>query len=210
MKHEKLRRLIFMALCCDFGIFAKKLIVPAANILTDSLHIPGGVGTAFSLMFIVVAAVFVPSFGSATLMGVIQSGIALCLGTVGSMGALAPIGYIVPGFAIDCTLYAARKMRIDCAASMLIANAAASVAASLAANIIVFRLQGIVLALYVSVSAFSGAFCGVIGYSVSEKLKPLFGKDDYNENEKKRTVNLGNSAGGDGGARRTASDNAHA
>lgn len=208
MDRNKLKRLIFMALCCDLGVFAKKLIVPAANILTDSLHIPGGVGTAFSLMFIIVAAVFVPRFGSATFMGVIQSGIALCIGTVGSMGALAPIGYIVPAFAIDCVLFAARKLKLGCAESMVIANAVASVAACLIANIIVFHLHGIVLALYASVSAFSGTLCGVIGYSVSEKLEPIFGKD-VNYEKKHSSINS-NSSAGDGNTCRTASDNAHA
>ena len=208
MDRNKLKRLIFMALCCDLGVFAKKLIVPAANILTDSLHIPGGVGTAFSLMFIVVAAVFVPRFGSATLMGVIQSGIALCIGTVGSMGALAPIGYIVPAFAIDCILFAARKLKIGRAESMVIANAVASAAACLVANIIVFHLQGLVLALYASVATFSGTLCGVVGYSVSEKLEPFFGKDVYIE--KKCTSDTGSSSADNGSTCRTASDNAHA
>lgn len=208
MDRNRLKRLLFMALCCDLGVFAKKLIVPAANILTDSLHIPGGVGTAFSLMFIVVAAVFVPRFGSATLMGVIQSGIALCIGTVGSMGALAPIGYIVPAFAIDCILFAARRLNIARCESIITANAVASVAACLIADFIVFRLHGIVLALYVSVAAFSGTVCGVIGYSVSEKLEPFFGKDVLIE--KKCSCDNSNSSVGDGSACRTASDNAHA
>lgn len=208
MKREKLRRLIFMALCCDLGIFAKKIIVPAANILTDSLHIPGGIGTSFSLMFIVIAAVFVPRFGSATLMGFVQSGIALCMGTVGSMGALAPVGYILPALAIDCVLLLGRKARLGRAESMVIANAVAAVVACLAANMIVFNLQGIVLALYVCVSALSGTLCGVLGYSAAEKLEPVFGKDDYFE---KRNSHRHSGAGAaDGSACRHPSDNAHA
>lgn len=46
MKHRKLQRLILLALCCDPGLFTKRLIAPAANILTDSLHISGGTGTS--------------------------------------------------------------------------------------------------------------------------------------------------------------------
>lgn len=207
MGKNRLRCLIFMALCCDLGIFAKKLIVPAANIITDSLHIPGGIGTAFSLMFIVVAAYFVPRFGSATLMGAMQSGLALCLGTVGSMGALAPIGYIAPAFAIDCVLYAARKFRLGRSESIVIANAVASVAACLAANFIVFRLRGVVLALYVSVAAFSGTLCGVLGYSVAKKLEPFFRKE-FNYEKKREMDNCGSPAA-DGGPCGGASDNAH-
>ena len=46
MNKDKLRRLIIMALCCDIGLFSKRLIAPAANVITDALHIPGGIGTA--------------------------------------------------------------------------------------------------------------------------------------------------------------------
>ena len=104
MKHARLRRLIFLALCCDLGLFTKRLIAPVANLLTDSLHIPGGIGTSFSLMFLVIAAMLMPGFGCGILMGAVQSAIALSLGMVGSMGVLSPIGYIVPGFVIDCVV----------------------------------------------------------------------------------------------------------
>ena len=60
MKQWSLRELIFFALCCDLGLFSKKLIGPAANLLTDALHIPGGIGTGFSLMFLVIAAAVCP------------------------------------------------------------------------------------------------------------------------------------------------------
>ena len=56
MKKFDLRTLIILALCCDLGLFAKRIIAPVANVITDSLHIPGGIGTSFSLMFLVVAA----------------------------------------------------------------------------------------------------------------------------------------------------------
>ena len=89
MKRFSLRNLLFLTLCCDLGLFSKRLIAPAANILTDFLRIPGGIGTSFSLMFLVVAAELVPIFGCATLMSIIQSMIALSLGMVGSMGPAA-------------------------------------------------------------------------------------------------------------------------
>ncbi len=209
MNRLKLKRLIFMALCCDLGVFAKKLIVPAANILTDFLHIPGGVGTSFSLMFIIVAAVFVPRFGSATLMGAVQSVIALCIGTVGSMGALAPLGYIIPGFAIDCVLFFARKLKISRNESLVIANAIAAGTACLIANAIVFRLSGIVLLLYLSVSLTSGAICGVLAESVAGKLEPVFGKDEKLEKQK-LSYNNSCSCGIDGNSCGHTSDNAHA
>ena len=43
MRHSRLRRLLIYALCCDFGLIAKRLISPAANLVTDALRIPGGI-----------------------------------------------------------------------------------------------------------------------------------------------------------------------
>lgn len=209
MTRLRLKRLIFMALCCDMGIFAKKLIVPAANILTDFLHIPGGVGTGFSLMFIVVAAAFVPRFGAATLMGAVQSVIAVCMGTVGSMGALAPIGYILPAFTVDCVLFFSRKLKRDRSEVLVIANAVASVAACLCANAIVFRLHGVVLLLYAAVAMTSGAVCGALAGSVAHKLDPIFGKDERHEKQD-CDPDYSTSRGADGSACAHTSDNAHA
>ena len=94
MKKKKLslKKLIFMTLCLDMGIVLKKLLGPGANVFTDLLRIPGGIGTSFSLMFILVGAVLCDVPFGVTLMCVIQSLVALCLGSVGSMGLLAPLG----------------------------------------------------------------------------------------------------------------------
>ena len=51
-----LGQLIVMALCRGLVPFAKKLILPAANWVTDALHIPRGTDTSFSLLFLVTAA----------------------------------------------------------------------------------------------------------------------------------------------------------
>ncbi len=177
MKHERLRRLIFMALCCDLGIFGKRLIAPATNILNDIMHIPGGLGTAFSLMFIVMAAAVIQRFGCGVLMGAVQSAIALGMGTVGSMGALAPIGYILPALVIDCVLLAARKLKKKRMEGMIAANALSSAAASLVSNAIVFRLSGWGLALYLGVSVLCGILFGVLGCRCAEKLEPILGKE---------------------------------
>ena len=174
--NSRLKKLIFMALCCDLGVFAKKLIVPAANLLTDALHIPGGIGAGFSLLFIVVACACIPKFGAGTLMGAVQSVIALGMGTVGSMGVLSPVGYIVPAFVIDCVMWAARRLSVPIADAALAANALGSVAACLAANLIVFRLRGAALLLYVCLSAFSGAVCGLLAGACAKKIAPLLEK----------------------------------
>jgi len=181
MQHQKLRRLIFMALCCVFGLFTKRLIAPAANILTDSLHIPGGIGTAFSLLFLVVAAALIQSFGTASVMGAVQSILALAMGMVGSMGALAPLGYIVPGLVIDVVLWFSRHAALPDVLSLTLANMLASLSACLVANTVVFRLTGIPLALYCAVALFSGAVCGLLAGQlcsrISSSIRKEFGKD---------------------------------
>ena len=171
MKRLRLNQLIYMALCCDLGIVAKRMIVPVANLVTDILHIPGGIGTSFSLMFLVVGAVLTGQFGSGALMGVIQSGIALALGTTGSLGILSPIGYVIPGLAIDLVLWAFRKRSMS--AAVMAACIAGPLAASLTANFLVFRLHVVPLMLYLSVACTTGALCGLVAISLLERLCPL-------------------------------------
>lgn len=177
MNRNKLLRLIFMALCCDFGLFTKRLIAPAANILTDALHIPGGIGTGFSLLFLVVAAALLPKFGSATIMGLLQSMLALSMGMVGSMGVLSPIGYVVPGLVIDCVFLLCRSLRIKEEMRFVLANMLASVSAGLTANLIVFHLWGVPLLLYAAVALTSGAICGVLAGKLYNRVQPVLCKE---------------------------------
>ena len=174
MNKISLRSLIFMALCCDLGIIAKKLVSPVANVITDHLHIPGGIGTSFSLLFIVVAAFIVRRFGAGLLMGLVQSGIAFLLGSVGSMGALAPLGYAVPGLVIDVCVLLLGRTALDQSIQVTVTCALASVTACIIANIIVFGLHGAVLALYVCVACISGIVCGLIASLLTRYLKKAF------------------------------------
>lgn len=185
MKDVKIRDLIFLALCCDIGLFSKRLISPFANVVTDFLKIPGGIGTSFSLMFLVIGADMIPVRGCGALMGFVQSMIMLSLGMTGSMGMLASIGYIVPGIVIDLVFYAGRKTGSDRAAVMMAANMLASASAGLTANLIVFRLKGIPLALYVTVALISGALCGGLSYILAKRLRPLTGTVKKNKTDGK-------------------------
>ena len=188
MKQSRLSKLNFMALCCVLGLFTKKLINPLANVITESLHIPGGISTGFSIMFLVVAAEVVWSGNTCpktergrkgrmdslnycgTLMGVVQGFLALCLGRVGSMGILAPIGYIVPGMAIDLVYVLAKRCSLERVERMVFANALAAVTASVTANVIVFHLWGPVLLLYLCVSATCGTIYGFLGSVIAERI----------------------------------------
>ena len=176
IKRDSLRTWIFLALCSDFGLFAKRLIAPAANIITDALHIPGGIGTSFSLMFLVIGAMLINRFGCATLMSIVQSLMALALGMIGSMGALSPIGYIIPGLFIDCVVSVGARVSGDRLLIAIFANMISAAAASFTANAIVFHLYGIPLLLYISVALFSGAICGLVGGKISERIRPLIEK----------------------------------
>lgn len=170
MKRYTLRHWIFMALCCALGLTAKKLISPAANLVTGFLHIPGGIGTSFSLLFLVIAAALVELPGCAALIGAVQSVLALGFGSVGSMGMLAPIGHIVPGLVIDAVLWLSRS-RAE--AGVVTASILGSIAACLCANALVFHLWGVVLLLYAGVSATSGAICGFLASALVRRLRPV-------------------------------------
>lgn len=178
MRQSRLSKLNFMALCCVLGLFTKKLINPLANVITESLHIPGGISTGFSIMFLVVAVEVVRAdqIGkhNGTLMGAVQGFLALCLGRVGSMGILAPIGYIVPGMAIDLVYFLANRFGFNRMERMVFANALAAVMASVTANIIVFHLWGPVLLLYLCVSAASGTLYGFLGSTVAGRLAFIY------------------------------------
>lgn len=177
MKSYSLRTLIFLALCCDLGLFAKKIISPVANLITDALHIPGGIGTSFSLMFLVIAAVLVQRFGCATIMGVIQSILAFTFGMVGSMGALSVVGYVIPGLTIDLIQRMTRTMPLTLSMRMILMNAAAAPCAAFVANCIVFRLRGVVLLLYLCVSVISGTICGFWGARIAQRVAPVIGQN---------------------------------
>lgn len=173
MKDYRLKDLIFLALCCDIGLLSKRLISPFANVITDFLKIPGGIGTSFSLLFLVIGRDMIPLRGCAALMGFVQSMIMLALGLTGSMGLLAPIGYIVPGIVIDLVFFIGEKTGMSCSGIMVTANMLAGASAGLTANLIVFRLKGIPLALYITVALLSGAVCGCLAYMLDSRLKPI-------------------------------------
>lgn len=176
MKHSKLFTLNVMALFCVLGLITKKMINPFANVITESLHIPGGISTGFSIMFLVIAAELVQTRHSGAMMGTVQGFLALAMGRVGSMGLLSPIGYIVPGVTIDLVYRLQVHMNFSRLERMVFANAAAAVMASVTANIIVFRLQGPVLWLYLCVSALSGTVYGFLGSAIVGRLTAPLGQ----------------------------------
>ena len=169
-----LKSLIFMAICCDMGIVAKKLISPGAKIVTEYLHIPGGISTTVSLMFIVIGAVLCGFFGSATLMCLVQSVIALVIGTTGSLGMLAIVAYLVPGIVTDILLFLWRRFPLKYnLVEIALTNALAGVSAALCSNILTFRIGGVLLWLYLTVAFVTGIIFGSLAYVLVSRLKRI-------------------------------------
>ena len=110
-------------------------------------------GKLTALMFLVIAVELFPRRRCGMIMGLVQSVLAFALGQVGSMGLLAPIGYIVPGIVIDVLLGVLGRAGLDRRERMMLANAAGAVSACLTANLIVFHLSGLPLLLYGCVAA---------------------------------------------------------
>ena len=162
--------LIIMIVCCFAGGFCKKLINPFANVVTDSLHIPGGISTAVSLMFMVIASALTDRKWSAMAMGIMQAAFALAMGSVGSMGVFLPVSYIVPGIVIDLVMLLSKKTGISSGLPAFTSNILSSVSAAVFADIIVFHLPVPVLALYLCVAALSGAICGAVAAVISSSI----------------------------------------
>lgn len=170
---SKLTKLNFMAICTILGIVSKRMINPFANIITEMLHIPGGIGTAFSIMFLVIGKELVQERKCATLMATVQGLLSLALGFVGSMGILMPIAFIATGIAIDIVYYVCEKINCEQVERMAFANAMAALSASLVANFLVFQLPFTVVWLYFGVSLLCGTSFGILGSSLATRLKKV-------------------------------------
>lgn len=174
MKNNQVRDLILLAFFADIGFVSKRLIAPFANVLTDFLRVPGGIGTAFSLMFLTIGACMIRRKGSASLMALVQCILAMSLGMTGAMGMMSPIGYIMPGIAIEIIVAVCLRYNAGLPAAMTAANAAGSLTAALTANFIVFRLHGAVLALYLLIALISGGLCGLMASFIFRRIRPLY------------------------------------
>ena len=125
---------------------------------------------------------------SGFMMGTVQGFLALALGRIGSMGILAPIGYIVPGMTIDIVYSLQKYLKLSRTERMVLANGLSAVMASVTANVLVFHLQGLVLWLYLCVSVTSGSIYGYVGSLIVVRLYPVYhhyGMSERKENYEK-------------------------
>ena len=171
--------LLIMVVFCFAGVLCKKLINPVANAITGALHIPGGISTAVALMFLVIAASLTKRKWSASAMGMMQAAMALAMGSMGSMGLLRPLAYLIPGIVIDLVMLIPEGKSgglFTSRAKAFFANILSSVSAALFADLVVFHLPTKPLMAYLCVAALSGAVCGFVAGAV---VSPIKDADDH-------------------------------
>ena len=171
MKRISTRDLVFMAVCLTLGLVVKRIVSPLTNALTDFFRIPGGSAAAgFSLAFLVIGKQMTRVFFAGTMMGFVQSLLALALGFSGYQGIFAVISYTLPGLVIDLTSLCMKKQgELYC----FTACALACVAGAAVSNLLVFHLRGLSLVLWLLLAALSGAVGGACADPVSRRLHPI-------------------------------------
>ena len=165
------RDLAVMAFCLALGLFSKRIISPLTNTLTDFFRIPGGSAAAgFSLAFLVIGKQMTRVSFAGTMMGFVQSLLALALGFSGYQGIFAVISYTLPGLVIDLTALCMKKQgELYC----FTACTMACVAGAAVSNLLVFHLRGLSLVLWLLLAALSGAVGGACADPVSRRLHPI-------------------------------------
>lgn len=163
-----LSHLVFLAICVALSLVTKRVISPITNVLTDFIRIPGGgAATAFSLMFLAIATSGMRWRCATTAAGFVQSLIAMALGMSAYQGAVAILTYTLPGVAIDLfrRFYPHRDKTY-----FSLSCAAANTAGALLANVLVFRLEGIALALWLLIACTVGLLGGLLGELLYSRL----------------------------------------
>lgn len=171
LKRITARELAVMAICLTLGLLAKRIVSPLTNSLTDFFRIPGGsAAVGISLAFLVVGRRMTNVPCAATMMGFVQSFLALALGMSGYQGILAVLSYTLPGIVIDLTAYFIKQHSMLYCFTACILGAVAS---ALMSNIIAFHLKGLSLLLWLLLAALSGALGGYIAGLVSARLSKI-------------------------------------
>ena len=158
-----------MALCLALGLLSKRIVSPLTNLLTDFFRIPGGsAAVGISLGFLIIGKQMVRLPCAGTLMGFVQSLLAIALGFSSYQGLLAVITYTLPGVTMDLTALAIRRGgALQCIVSCVLS----CVVSALMSNWLVFHLRGLSLLLWLLLAALSGLMGGWCASMVSEKLK---------------------------------------
>lgn len=153
--------LAFLSICVALSLVTKRVISPVTNLLTDFLRIPGGgAATAFCLMFLVVGTAGSRWHWATTAAVFVQSLIAMALGFGANQGAFMLLTYTLPGVAVDLLRrFYPHRNKLYFALSCTAANGVSA----LLTTLLVFRLEGGVLALWMLVACAAGLLAGLLG-----------------------------------------------
>ena len=165
------RDLAVMAICLVLGLFSKRIISPLTNTLTDFFRIPGGsAAVGLSMAFLIVGKQMTGAACAGTLMGFVQSLLAIALGMSGYQGIMAVFSYMLPGVIIDLLAWKMRRQDLFFCFSASILSCMTSAVVS---SLLVFHLRGASLMLWLLLAGVSGMIGGYCAHMVSGRLRVL-------------------------------------
>lgn len=165
--------LLIITMMAALGIAIKPIVVPLSHIITGPLYIPGGaIAGGFYMLWIVLGYGLVNKAGSATLIGIIQALLVICIGFFGNQGMVSFITYIAPGVLVDL-LYLIVRGGPHTTAGAFAGGVAANLAGTFMVSITLFRLPWIPLMLSLTSASLSGGLGGLIAYKLLDQLEKL-------------------------------------
>jgi energy-coupling factor transport system substrate-specific component len=172
LKRFTSRDLIVIAVLAAIGIAIKPLVSPTIKLISAPLMLPGGsLAGGLYMMWLVLAVVMVPKFGSGTLFGLVQALVTFILGWFGNHGVLSLISYTLPGILADLIILA--PFRRDSRLSMALLGSISNLTGSLIMSLVIFRLPLIPLLIASVTAIVSGIIGGLIAYPIYNKIKIL-------------------------------------
>ncbi len=172
LKRFSSRDLIVIALLAAIGIAIKPLVSPTIKLISAPLMLPGGsLAGGLYMMWLVLAVVLVPKFGSGILFGFVQALVTFILGWFGNHGILSLISYTLPGLLADLILLI--PLRRDSKLCMALLGSISNLTGSLIMSLIIFRLPLIPLAIASGTAIVSGLIGGLIAYPIYTKINTL-------------------------------------
>ncbi len=166
------RQLVYLAVCIALSLVSKRLISPITNIVTDFVRLPGGgAAAAFSLMFLVLGSADIVWPFAGTFSATIQGFLALCFGMSGYQGIMMLLTYAAPGLVIDLMRgILPHRGRMY----YIMTNTAANFLSAFISNMLVFRLEGPALLLWMLIACWFGMIAGFIAGELRDRIEAGF------------------------------------
>ena len=165
------RDLILIASLAGMGFVAKILISPLVKMISMPMMVPGGslAGVVY-MLWLVLAVLIVPKWGTGLLFGLLQALIAIVLGFK-NQGLLTLVSYVLPGLVVDLARPFFKNPRN--LLTHLVLTPLANMTGAGVVAILLFRhpLQAVLIVL--GMALVSGLLGGFVSWGI---YKPL---DDY-------------------------------